>query len=243
MTDRELHDELIKYLTDPQLRAQGMPALGLDDEQAERAGKFALFLARRYYRDRVLRSFRYATLLAAPGEPLAADAIESPQFQTIVDESVMGSCAAAQRIGRIVVAQLTAIANIPSWRRSLADYEYAHFLQTATAEQRTPAVYRQQNVSALCVAFDWHMPSLLQRIRTGVAVTEDLRRLVTLLFSRTHAGKIYVMEIDSPTASVFSAVNSQRTLREIAWEAKTEIESTGEILNSLAEVGAIIPGA
>ena len=63
-SDRELQDAVITYLADAALR-RGASDLPLAPEQAQRAGRFARFLARRYYRDRLARSFRYSRRFGA----------------------------------------------------------------------------------------------------------------------------------------------------------------------------------
>jgi hypothetical protein len=60
-SDRELQDEVITYLADATLRRSSAD-LPMAPEQAQRADRFARFLARRYYRDRLARSFRRETV-------------------------------------------------------------------------------------------------------------------------------------------------------------------------------------
>jgi hypothetical protein len=63
-----------------------------------------------------------------------------------------------------------------------------------TAERGTSLDRPSPGVSALCRRFGWALPELLPRLRAGEATGDDLRREATLLFSRTHAGRIYVAE-------------------------------------------------
>lgn len=243
MTDRELQDEIIRYVTDPQARRGNgrlkPGALKLSAEQAARAAQFARFLARRYYRDRLGRSFRYSAMLVS--ERRASDVVEANDFESLLSEGALGSLALAQRIGQSAVDWLSAASAAAElrWWSSLLDYERAHFLQTATSETRPPAATLQRGVSATCVRFDWDMPELLRQIKSNQPISRNLRRNVTLLFSRTYSGKIYVMETDAETAAIFAAVDGERDEKEIARAAGIEASDARSILNSLIEIGAV----
>src|SRR5512146_3414669 len=101
-SDRELQDTLITYLADANLRRALAPSLPLSSEQANRAGKFARFLARRYYRDRLARSFRYSRRFAPAAERL----VDTPAFDVFLDDCVLGSAAGAGRVGDMAVDYL-----------------------------------------------------------------------------------------------------------------------------------------
>lgn len=248
MDDRDLQDEVIRYLTDARLRATPSGALPVPRPEAEKAGKFAMFLARRYYRDRMQRSFRYSAFFAKETQRRAEDSVEGNAFADIARDSVLGSLDAAQRVGQMAVAYLTdwhrqptaPISNIGGWWKSLLDYEYLHFLQTATSETVAKTGRPQRGVSAVCHKFEWNMPELVTRLRKGQAAGDDLRGETTLLFARTHGGKIYVMEIDKAAESVFRSMEGNRSREEIAFAAGLGCEETSAILQSLVEVGAVV---
>jgi len=248
MGDRDLQDEVIRYLTDARLRVTTPDALPLPTLEAEKAGRFAMFLARRYYRDRLQRSFRYSALFAKQTRRKAEDSVEGDAFAEIARDSVLGSLNAAQRVGQMAVTYLTdrdwqstvPFSNTGAWWKTLLDYEYLHFLQTATSETAAKTARLQQGVSAVCNKFEWGMPDLLARLREGKPADDDLRREATLLFARTHSGKIYVMEIDKESEDVFRAVDGDRNLDEIATAAGLGCEDTKRILQSLTEIGAVV---
>jgi hypothetical protein len=239
MTDRELQDDIIRYVTDPQARS-GDGALKLSAQQAARAAQFARFLARRYYRDRLGRSFRYSAMLAAGRT--ASDILEHPDFECLLSAGFLGSFALAQRVAQYAMEWMkqASAANERAWWISLLDYERAHFLQTATSEIRAPAGAPQRGLSAACVHFDCDMAELLRLIKTKQTIAEGLRRAVTLLFSRTRGGRIYVMEVDAATAAIFGAVDGHRDEQTIAHSAGIELVAAQTILSSLIEIGAVI---
>src|SRR5438477_12626441 len=133
MNDRDLQDEIIRYLTEPAARAKSGATLALAPEQAARAAHFAQFLARRYYRDRLGRSFRYSAMMLNGVGRRVTDVVEGEEFNRVVSDRVMGSLAAAQQIGALAVQHL-ARSKDEVWWQALLEYEYAHFLQTATSE-------------------------------------------------------------------------------------------------------------
>src|SRR5438552_3905419 len=195
LNDRELQDEIIRYLTEPAARAVPMTALA--PEQAARAAHFARFLARRYYRDRLGRSFRYSAMLVNGNGHRAMDVVETNEFNRTVSSEPMGSLAAAQQVGALAIRHL-ARAKDEAWWPALLEYERAHFLQTATSESAHRGQYPRRGVCAVCRQFDWHLPELLQRIKAKQPMDDagNLHRPVTLLFSRTHRGRIFVMEVN-----------------------------------------------
>src|SRR5256885_3330990 len=125
MTDRDVQDEIIRYLTEPLGRTSA--ALALAPEQAVRAGHFAQFLARRYYRDRLGRSFRYSAMLVNGKDCRATEVVETEEFSHIVASEAMGSLAAAQQIGALSVQHLARVKD-EAWWPALLEYERAHFL-------------------------------------------------------------------------------------------------------------------
>ena len=239
MNDRELQDEIIRYLTEPAARAKSGARLSLAPEQAARAAHFARFLARRYYRDRLGRSFRYSAMMNGIGRR-AIDVVEAEEFNHVASREAMGSLTAAQQVGALAVQHLTPSRD-EAWWPALLDYERAHFLQTATSESTQPGQHLRRGASAVCQQFDCYLPELLRRIKAKEAIGEasDLQRPVTLLFSRTHAGKIFVMEVDPATAAVFSAVDGARSVVEISERTAMSLLAVEESLQSLKEVGAV----
>lgn len=151
----------------------------------------------------------------------------------------MGSLESARQVGEMARAHLRAAPEPGPWWQDLLDYEYAYFLQAATAERATSIDRPSPGVSALCRHFAWALPEILPRLRAGSPIASDLQREVTLMFSRTHAGNIYVIEVEPAMEGVFRAVNGQRTVHEIATAAGILAGQVHSVLTSLAGVGAV----
>jgi hypothetical protein len=131
---------------------------------------------------------------------------------------------------------------LPSpWWLDLLDYECAYFLQAATAERSSGGAQPARGVSALSRRFAWDLPEMLPRIRAGEPISHDLRRECTLLFARTDAGRIYVVEAEPLIERIFCATDGTRTLEEIAEAAGVPAEDARQILTALTEIGAVSP--
>lgn len=239
MNGRALQDELIRYLSDTRLRAAPQKSLKLTGDEAEKANKFARFLARRYYRDRLARSFRYSRSFAEKTGRRAEEICERENFGAFLDRCVLGSVASARRAGEMAVAHLSPGQGLFPWWSDLTTYESAHLLQTATTERAEPVPHYQRSPSATCIRYGWALPEMLPRLRRGETVGEEFRRSTNLLFSRTHMGKVYVVELDECTAAVFRAADGAHGVKQIAEAAGVTLQQTEEVLNNLVQIGAV----
>ncbi len=239
MSDRALQDELIRYLSDARARSHPPENLPLPPAEAAKAGRFAVFLARRYYRDRLVRAFRYTRRFASQIGRLAEDVVEGEQFEAFLLQCVLGSFAAARQVGEMAVAHLDTAPHPGPWWRDLVEYEYAYFLQTATSEPGAHTRRHNRGASAFSQTFAWFLPQMLERLRSGQPIEEDLRRECTLLFSRTHLGKIFVVELEKDAAAVFRSTNGFRTPEQIAAAAGVPAEAAVALLEQFVELGAV----
>ncbi len=235
-SDRDLQDAVITYLADATLRRAPVPGLPLSSEQARRAGKFARFLARRYYRDRLARSFRYSPRFAAAAETL----VDTPAFDAFLDDCVLGSAAAAERVGDMATAFLEPLPAPGPWWSDLLQYERLFFLQTATTETVSPAEFPRPAASARCRQFSWNLPALLPELKTGQPAAGHLPQEVILLFSRTPQGRIYVVEVDDSTAAVFRAADARLSPRQVAEAVSLPAEFVQRTLVALVRIGALV---
>ena len=235
-SDRDLQDALITYLSDAELRRTAPHSLPLSPEQTQRAGRFARFLARRYYRDRLARSFRYSRRLG----PAAESIVDAPEFDAFLNDCALGSLAAAERVSDLAINFLNGSAVPGPWWSDLLEYERAFFLQAATTQNGTACQVPQPAASARCRRFSWNLPDLLLRLKAEEAVNDDLRQAVTLLFSRTPHGRIYVVEVDEITAAIFNAVDGQSNPTAIAQAASLPASQVEQSLAALAQIGAVL---
>lgn len=240
-TDRELQDEIIRCLTD----ASSQRAAILNPNEAEKAQRFSRFLARRYYRDRLHRAFRYSrNAVNDDFQPRIETIVDSAEFDTFLSRCVLGSLASSQAVGEMAITRLLPAKAPGPWWPELLQYEFAFFVQLATSEIEAPVNTRGLGVakSTIVREFSWKMPALQESLKSGQLPAEDLRGRTVLLFSRTQHGKVYVAELDHAAASVLHAVNGQRDFVEIAKDAAISETHAQQILASLSEIGAVTNG-
>jgi hypothetical protein len=129
------------------------------------------------------------------------------------------------------------------WWRDLVEYEYAYFLQAATSEPGSRTRRHTRGASAFCQTFSWSLPEVLERLRSGQAISDELRRECTLLFSRTHLGRVFVVQLEKDAAAVFRSANGFRTPEQIAAAAGVPVEAVVPLLEQFVELGAVEPPA
>ena len=236
-SDRDLQDQVIRFLSDARTRLTETPDILLDENEAQRAERFSRFLARRYYRDRLSRGFRYSARLVETGQS-AEHIVDRADFDSILNHCVLGSLTSSKEVGELALSQLLPLRG-EIWWRELLEYERAFFLQLATSEISPAGTGPRPNSSTVLHEFGVQIPELLSRLRTGQNVDEVERQKVTLLFSRISHGKVFVAEVDSKTCAVFKLIDGKRSLNQIATVCDSAPEEFQRIIADLVEIGAI----
>lgn len=235
--DRGLQDFVIRYLTDASARSEDSDPDFLDGSEAQRAKRFSRFLARRYYRDRLHRGFRYSTFLLS--SDAAANRVDSPEFDVILESCALGSLATARMVGELVLSELRA-QRVDEWWTELLEYEFAFFVQLATSEPTPVSRFPQCGISTLISQFRFRIPELLESLKNKKVAVNLPFKPTTLLFSRTHHGRIYVVELGPTATAVLRSVNGSRQLAEIADCAALGQKETERILAELVGINAVL---
>ncbi len=243
MPDKARKEELLRHLCDARLRKQLPTAFPLSVQQADRAARL---LARRYYSGRMERSFQYSSPLSDRTGRRAGDVLGSEAFDAFVKECVLGSFDSARRLGEMAVVYLDGAPHPGAWWRDLVQYEFAYFLQTATTDQTIQVMRYRRTAGSWCRVFAWSLPEVLERLRTGKPVTDELRRECTLLFCRGAGDRVTVAEVEPDAEAVFRATNGLRLPEQIAQVAGLDLQSTLQVLEQFGALGAVeppLPGA
>ena len=238
LTDRDLHDQVIRYLTDADSRLMGSCGELLTEADSERAGRFSRFLARRYYRDRLLRGFRHSASLV-PESRRADQIVDEPRFDSVLAECLLGSLATAQAVGEIAVAALKPMRQ-DLWWNELLEYERAFFLQLAVSDPELADAIPKRGRSTIVRTFSFRMPELLESLRSHQVSRENVQGEVTLLFSRTPHGKIYVAEPESAMYSILQSVDGTSSVADVARSAGVSLQEARDSLSRLAQLGAVV---
>ena len=240
LSDRDLQDRIITYLTDANLRRSGTANDLLGEDEGRRAQRFSRFLARRYYRDRLQRGFPYSSAVISQADA-ASRLVDGKEFDAIVDNCVLGSFATSREVGQLAVASLLPLRR-EAWWQEVLEYELALFLQLATSEA-TPRSHRPQAcISTTVRSFGFRFPELLTCLRSGKPLPNTVRGSTTLLFSRTPHGRIYVVELDARTEAVFRAILRGQDLRQLASNEDWALDEMNQTLQTLHTIGAVTSG-
>jgi hypothetical protein len=220
-----------------------------------------LAAARDFYRRQLAVSFRHSREFSQSLGSVAEALVDTPEFDAVVRDCTVGSFECARRLAEIAVVRLDRLPGIQGaetpgshiepasadiatarpWWRDLLNYERGCFLQSATTAEGSPTNRPRRGVSSVCMNFAWAVPEIVERIKNGRPVTNDLRRPMMLLFARTADGRVCVVEVGSAVEKVFRATNGLRTIEQIAATAGGgDVEETTEVLQALAGIGAVV---
>jgi hypothetical protein len=236
LSDRDLHDRVITYLTDAKVRVDSSTEF-LNDTEAKHAQRFSRFLARRYYRDRLQRGFRYSTSLVSQARA-ASQLVDRPEFNEILNHCILGSSETARKVGHLAVTHSSPLRD-EAWWPQLLEYEAAFFLQLAISEPTPAGEAMRVCVSTVLRRFTIRIPELLECIRSGRPLPPDLQGSTTLLFSRTVHGRIYAAEVDPKTEATFMEISRGADLRRGLSADAPGMPELEQILTALQEIGAI----
>ena len=140
--DRAFQDSIIRLLADAPFRHAlthvdegsaygGMTAHqveGIRAGDARRVDRFAKFLARQYYRDRIFLFHKYSRALARFTGRSPEAVVHTPEFDNLLPTIILGSRSTARDVSRLVQAYLADARGAPPYAAELARYENAQLL-------------------------------------------------------------------------------------------------------------------
>lgn len=259
MTGRSLHDALLTVLSDGTLRGRlvtgdpsasrvlGREELGmLRRVSHERLCRMARFLARHYFRERIVRLFRHVRTLAAHTgrDPLAI--LETPEGVALLDQSVLGTSATAERLVSLIEDSL--IANddairraIPYWR-DLVRYHATMFRVEAGASSAggSQAGTPRRTPSTRILELDWDIPSVVADLRKRASSLPTANPTPTcLLVACARHGRVTVVRCPQDMRGLVEAADGQRSIDQLARMTGLSIQEIGGLLRQLEEIGAV----
>jgi hypothetical protein len=259
MTGRSLHDSLLKVVSDGSLRArllkgdrQVSAPLGEQEAAvlarlpAERVARISRFLARHYYRERIIRLFRHARRLAAHTgrDPLAV--LESPSGLTFLDDAVLGSADSADRLLSLIETYLTEndeaiVARAPYWR-DLIRYQAAMVRVEAThdSRQQPPQSRRPRCSTAVQIlTLEWDIPMVLAALREGDSLPTGRAARTSLLMARSRHGRVTSVRCTEVIRRLLEAADGNRDVEELARTCRLAPEDADRLVRQLSEMGAL----
>ena len=252
MSDRALQDDVIRALADaPYRESAAWRARGLADP--ERVERFARFLARHFYYERVVHFFKYSRALAGVTGRTPEAVLTRPGFEDLVPSIVLGSRQTARAVAQLVVTHVgDAGAAIP-YLGDLLQYEAAMMVVEAgpriwrdgpegkdggagSGERSAPE--RVEGTVLLELAYD--LPVVLpQLLRPWSDVPQAPARSTSLLVARSPHGRVAVARSTDAVAALLRLADGRKTLAQVAHDAGLEVRELEQTLHGLVELGAV----
>ncbi len=247
--DRAVQDRVIRALADAPYRASpAWQAFHLADP--DRVERYARFLARHFYYERIVQFFKYSRSLArVTGRPPEA-VLKGDGFDLLLPSVVLGSRETAQAVARLVVAHVAAARAPIPYLADLLRYETAMMLVEAG-----PRVWRdtgkgetgngtgepvQTVEGTLLLDLEYDLPAVLPRLlEPWTELPRAPEQPTQLVVARSPHGRVAVARSDAGIAAVVRLADGKRTLEQLAAGAGLPVGTLEATLQGLVELGAV----
>lgn len=258
MKGRSLHDALLRALTDAELRRRlteggstvtaelgSQEAETLKRADPERLRRLARFMARHFYRERIVRLFRYsrALCLTRGRDPLVL--LDSAEFGSVLDSAILGSPATAEAVAELVEARLLADLDDRPYASALVRYEGTLFrVEAGPRRWHAPATSGDgisvRSPHARIIDLDWNLTPLITALRAGASsLPEPVREPTRLLVALSPRGRVTSVRCPDPILRLLDALDGRRGVAEAASVAGLSEAEAAKLVERLAEIGAV----
>lgn len=250
-SDRGLQDEVIRALADAPYRASvewRRHALA-DPDRVER---YARFLARHFYYERIVSFFKYSRALARVTGRLPEVVLRSAAFDALLPTLVLGSRETAAAVAGLVVAHMAAApppAGVP-YLADLLRYEEAMMVVEAG-----PRIWRDDGKpdagsgmrevprtveGTVLLDLQYDLPAVLPKLlQPSKEAPHAPERPTKLLVARSPHGRVAVARSDAAVAKVIELADGTRTLPELAARAGVDLRTVETAVKDLVDLGAV----
>ena len=257
-SDRALQDEVIRALADAPYRAShAWRRRELADP--DRVERYARFLARHFYYERIVHFFKYSRALTRVTGRAPEAVLTSPAFDALLPTLVLGSRETAMVVARLVTAHVAVGRVSVPYLADLLRYEEAMMVveagprvwrdgsatEGAGSPKGVPAGpgerYAPETVEGtvlLDLAYD--LPTVLPKLlQPWTDVPPAPERRTKLLVARSPHGRVAVAKSDESVAAVIDLADGKRTLEELARGAGLPVAELHQTLQGLVDLGAV----
>ncbi len=263
--DRALQDALIRLLADAPFRdavraleharaVDGVPAEHvsvLRTASPERVERYARFVARNYYYERLAHFHRYSRALARWTGRWPEHVLRGAAFEALLPTLVLGSRDAARAVAAIVKEHVASAPNAPPYISDLVHYENVQMVLEAgprvwRTDEPAPlldehtAIARAADVKLLHLA--WDLPAILPLLLAGEPASEPPaaeRRDTRLVLARTARARVTVLRLDATMRIVLEALAAPRPVAELAMRLALPAADTLDIVRLLLDAGVV----
>lgn len=249
MDDRSVQDLVIRALADAPFRAS--PEWRQRElASQDRVDRFARFLARHFYYERLIHFFKYSRALARVTGRQPETVLTSPEFEALFEQLVLGSRAAAVSVAGLAARWVRGgtTDGIPYLEELLA-YESAMMVVESGARvwrdgapddhaRRGSIPIRAEGTTLLDLDYD--LPVVLpQLLRPWTEVPEPPRRPTRLLIARSKHGRVSVARTTTAVSTLLERADGRTSLDDLAREAGLDSSELTATLDGLIELGAV----
>ncbi len=246
MSDRDLHDHIIRALADAPYRTASESLADLVHEGG-RVDRFATFLARHFYYERLHHLFKYARALARITDRRPEEVVRSSAFDALLPNLVLGSRDSAVQVGRLASAHVRSgrhLDDIP-YLDDLLLYEEARMMVESGPRGHPsdddvdvgPAV-AQEGTTIIELAHDI-VPLLPKLLTDWVEPPTAEREPIKLLIARTRAGRVTTVRATSSMERLLELADGSHAVDVLARDIGATGSTVEQALTGLKEIGAI----
>jgi hypothetical protein len=252
VSDRAVQDDVIRALADAPYRASaGWRGRGLADPQ--RLERFARFLARHFYYERVVHFFKYSRALARVTGRRPEAAVRRPGFDALFPTMVLGSRETAVAIAQLVTDYVHngGTEQVPYFD-DLLRYEEAMMVVEAGPRTWRDSVNGDKSVvrgvwdlpvaveGTVLLDLAYDLPVVLPKLlQPWTEVPEAPARPARLLVARSAHGRVAVARSSHAVEQVIELADGRRTLEELAAQVGMAPAQLEDTLRGLVDVGAV----
>jgi len=250
MSDRAVQDALIRALADAPFRAS---AEWRQRELANEArlDRFARFLARHYYYERLVHFYRYSRALARVTGRAPEGVLGAAGFDRLLPAIVLGSRDSGVAVAELVTAHLAGgrVSSI-RYHDDLLQYQRAMMVVESGARvwrdgssAADPGSRRSLPVTVegtMLLELQHDMPAVLPLLlRDWSDVPEAPAQRTTLLIARSTHGRVSVARTTATITTVLALADGRTTLDELARDAGLRPAELDATLQGLVDIGAV----
>lgn len=251
MTDREIQDSLIRALADapfrstPDWREQKLA----DPSRVER---FARFLARHFYYERLIHFFKYSRALAKVTGRTPEAVLTGPDFDALLGTLVLGSRASAVAVAKLALEHIrggNGREQVP-YLDDLTAYEQAMMIVESGARvwsdggsaeatrKQWSAPIRVEGTMLYDFAYD--LPAVLPLLlQPWTEVPQPARQRTRLLLARSRHGRVSVARTSATIDTLLELADGRKSLDDLAREAGLRPAELQATLEGLVDIGAV----
>jgi hypothetical protein len=244
---RALQDDVIRAIADARYRSS--PAWRdrrlADPDRLER---YARFVARHFYFERIVHFFKYSRALAPATGRTPEAVLKTPEFDGLLPTLVLGSRETAAAVARLVTAHVAPGSRTVPYLADLLRYETAMMVVEAG-----PRVWRDSAGGGggerdrpetvhgtVLLDLEFDLPAVLPALlRPWTEVPQAPRRPTKLLVARSPHGRVAVARSDERVAALVGLADGKRTLADLAQGAGLEAGVLEQTLRDLVDLGAV----